>query len=762
MKTRLLLLALLLAGLPAAHAQMGGFGDIPIEITAEGETRFLEGVAVAENNVAIHYGPTSIYADYAQYNPETRDILLVGNVRLYREGYVFTGERALYNFESKLLRTTFLRGSSFPFFFKGDSVNSMQGNAVEAQGASVSTSDSSKPDYRFKARTVRIYPGSHVVLSNMQLVIGNTPVFWFPYFYQSLQTNEGFSFVPGYDGNWGAFLLTQYGFPLTEKLHGMLHLDLRSKRGLGIGLDVKGNYGLDNRSWVRLEGYYAHDSGADINRTAQKQGDISADRYRLTFQTKTFFTEEIYGIANINKLSDRRFLRDFYPREYRLDPQPDNVVALTKVSENWALTGIVRMHVNQFFDATERLPEVALDVKRQPLFGSGLFYESETSVARLRRSFGTVDDDPTTPFSDYQATRLDTFHQFIFPQTLGGWLSLVPRIGVRATYSSHGARSVLDDFLATQNAVDYDLNQNAKSLYQEATGGSVFRPVFNVGFESSFKFSKAWEEVQSRRWGLDGLRHIVQPYTNFSYVYSGKSPEQILQFDRRTPSTQLPSIDFPQYTTIDTIPDWAVWRFGVRNRLQTRRDDRTFNWFEWDTFLDINLDRPDFPGTNADPGTFSNIYNRISWTPLPWLNLGVDSQLPLLDSGFTQVNTSLRFMPARDFQFTVSHRYLDHNPYFANSSNIRLGAYYRINDNWGVSVREQFEFQNSTLEIQEYALHRDLSSWVASLGLQVRDSYNSRTGDNVKDVSVLLTFTLKDLPSISLPLSFDPSGGAGD
>src|SRR5690606_36609792 len=105
-----------------------------------------------------------------------------------------------------------------------------------------------------------------------------------------------------------------------------------------------------------LEGYYAHDSGSDINRTAQKQSEISSDRYRLTFQSKTFFTEEIYGIANINKLSDRRFLRDFYPGEYKLDPQPDNVVALTKVSENYALTGIVRMQVNDFFDATERLP----------------------------------------------------------------------------------------------------------------------------------------------------------------------------------------------------------------------------------------------------------------------------------------------------------------------------------------------------------------------------------------------------------------------
>ena len=45
----------LLAVLPCARAQFGSFGDIPVEITADGNTRFEEGVAIAEDNVQIHY-----------------------------------------------------------------------------------------------------------------------------------------------------------------------------------------------------------------------------------------------------------------------------------------------------------------------------------------------------------------------------------------------------------------------------------------------------------------------------------------------------------------------------------------------------------------------------------------------------------------------------------------------------------------------------------------------------------------------------------
>jgi hypothetical protein len=46
------------------------------------------------------------------------------------------------------------------------------------------------------------------------------------------------------------------------------------------------------------------------------------------------------------------------------------------------------------------------------------------------------------------------------------------------------------------------------------------------------------------------------------------------------------------------------------------------------------------------------------------------------------------------------------------------------------------------LESQRYELHRDLSSWVASL------ASSSATTAGVNDYGVLLTFTLKDLPNV--------------
>ena len=87
-----------------------------------------------------------------------------------------------------------------------------------------------------------------------------------------------------------------------------------------------------------------------------------------------------------------------------------------------------------------------------------------------------------------------------------------------------------------------------------------------------------------------------------------------------------------------------------------------------------------------------------------------------------------------------------------DSSLYTVSGYYRIDDNWGVSITEQYEAETKLLEYQRYAVYRDLTSWVASLGAIVRDN------NGVKEYGVLLSFTLKAFPSFGLNANFDPAG----
>lgn len=781
MKRLLFALALFLMGVSGARAQFGSFADVPIEITSE-STRMEGGLAIAEQNVIIRYAETSIYCDYAQYNPDTRDVLLTGNVRIYRDGRLFTAERALYNLETKVLNTADFRGETLPFRFAGDSFSTLGSNAYLVRDGIFTTSDSSKPDYYLRARTVRIYPRDRVVFSNVKLYVGRTPVFWYPYLYQSLTADSGFMYTPGYASVWGAYLLTQTTFPLTENISGRIRLDLYEDRGLGAGFEARWGASMrtgsrftratDTKSqskereikhgenWGRFISYIIEDSNPGTNETSLQREPIDATRYRVSLNDRTYVTEDIYTTVNINKLSDKRFLQDFEQGVFRENPNPDNLLAITKWDEDYSAILMMRKQINEDFDGTDKIPEFALDIKRQPLFGWAVFYDSDTTVGDYNRVF-----EENSLFPEYRSFRADTFHQLSRPGTYFGWLSINPRVGVRGTYYSRTGfiEETLDPITRTVTGIGADglpVTSTVTSLETRQhlrKGGDLFRAAVTAGMEMSFKFSRAFESVQSRALGLDGLRHVVQPYSNLSFVRTNQEPDEILQFDRLNRSTQLPPIDFPQFNTIDSLDNWSILRLGVRNRLQTRRDNETLNWLELDTFFDVNFDRPDFGNLSvlSDDGTFSNVYNRLRFNPLPWVTFQLQSQLPLLDEGFSEVNSTLYFLLNRHVSLNVGQRYLHGNEQFLDSNLGVLGGYLRLSDNWGFSFSEQYEFTDSTLEAQTYQIHRDLSSWVASLGVNIRDNAGK------EEFGVLLTFTLKDLPSVRIPVALDPNSLTG-
>ena len=742
MRMLVLLLAALIVSAGLTRGEIKTPENAPIEITSTGETTYENSLATARDNVAIHIGNTDIYADYAQYNSTTHDVELRGHVRIYRDLSLYVADSGVYNTETKKIRAISGHTESEPYFLGGENVNSISENAYSIRDGTFTTHDSSKPDFHLHARKIRIYEKDRVIMQYVTAYIGNVPVFWWPYLYQSLDNAFSFTITPAYYSTWGPSLLTQVTFPITDNIHSRLRLDYFGRRGLAIGFDPTIKYGKDESSSAKLKTFYIQDQNPNLNQTAVRRTGVPTGRYLVSLEDRTNFTDDIYGIANTTKMSDQYVMQDFFQGEFRIDPVPDNVIALTKTDPFFTLTGIARFQANDFFTTTERLPEVVLDIKRHALFGGPIFYEGESGFADLRLQF-----PEGSGLKNYGTDRFDTFHQLTFPNTYFGWLSIMPRVGYRGTYYGKTwdlgstvfvppSNPLVPDFIlpppTTVNPIKFD--------------GDTFRSVFDTGAEASFKISRKWEDVQSRGFGLDGLMHVIQPFTDFSYVKEdGPDPLSILQFDRFEPSTQLRAIDFPQFTPTDSIASWTVWRVGVRNRLETRRDDTTMTWFELDTFFDVNFENP------YDRTNYSNFFNNIRFTPLPWVSLSINSQVPAFSKGFTEVNTIASVQPLANLQLSVGHRYLNDNPFFVNSSLFVVGGYYRINDNWGVGAQEQYEATTSTLEEQRYSIYRDLSSWVASLGGVIRDN------NGVKQYGLLFTVTLKAFPKFGFDLNFDPT-----
>ena len=781
---RFLIPALLFCLSVSLRAQFGSFGDKPVEITADGDTRFENGVAVADNNVQIHYNGTSIYSDHAEYNPDTRDVLLLGNVRIYSGESLFNGQRAFYNLETKQMRALEFDGSHGPMKFSSLSARGFGIKEFRLRDSDLTTSDSSMPDWHVHAHTIRLYPNDRVVLLNSTLYVGKIPIFWLPYAYSSL-TRNGFQISPGYDSNWGGYLLTSYTFPLGtgDSFLATIRQDLRSLRGYAAGFDASMKFGRNDRNVGKFVSYVAFDqkSSQKVGGPGELPETGKYTRYRVGYQQKLYLTDDIYATFDMTKLSDRDFMQDFYPTENQTNPQPDNNITVTKLDDVYSLALVTRWQMNNFQETTERKPELSLDFKQEPLFGLPVYYDGTTSLGQLNRNFAN-----DSYGQDYGATRFDSFGQVSAPQTFWGWLSAVPKVGMRGTFYSQGgyfqgANGQIDPFPYASTSPNGLYTNPATGLPAGNTfykTGVTSRAIFNASLENSFKLSRSFESIQSRLLGLDGLRHIFQPYSILSGVYAGgPNVNRVLQFDRLLPnnplaptksgfqpsSTQLEPLDLSQFAAVDAIDSWAIWRLGFRNRLQTRRDGDTYDWFYLDTFADVNGVNPYINGP------VSNLNNRLTFNPVSWFNFQMGAQTPLVSQGFTEFNTDFTVMPIRSFSMSFGTRYINNYNGTANNNQYPISFYWRANDHWSFSASEIYntqpaqgsQNQNNSLIYQRYLIHRDLSSWIVSFGAEVRSNQASGTQSAQNQYGALLSFTLKDLPQVAIPLAFSGASQAG-
>jgi len=685
------------------------------------------GIARASGDVVVVYGDVIIEADQIEYHQSSGKIFARDNVRIFKDGSVVEAEEIIYDVRSGELTTSQFKSALEPVFYTSDRIDRPEEGTdgpIILHDATFTTHDSATPNYRFRVRKLEVYPDDRVVMYGAKLYAGETPVFWFPFYVQPLDEELGYYFTPGWNSAWGGFLLNQYGFMIGDDLIAKTALDLRSERGLAGGVEFKSRKLKENPNYGRLNLYYADDNDPSKSFNGRnRRNPPDSSRYRMNLQHRVYFPgsedETLYLDLDLNRLSDEYFYQDFFPSEFRIDPKPDNIINLGKrfAQAEISLTG--RFQVNDFFQTDTRTPELAVDVIRTPIADSGFFYEGLTTYGILDEKYPK--ELVASGFLEPGGyNRFQTYHQFLYPTKFGDVLNVVPRAG--AGYANYS---------------NFDLPGLA----------SFDSTTTHAGVDLSFKLSKASPHIVNRALGINGLLHVVRPYVNYSYVSTNEINGRFNPIDRLTPSTRLRPIDMPLFTAMDDIRNWQIARTGVSQRWHTKRNGVSYEWLSLNNYVDLFLDDPEF---NRD---VSNFFTEVQWRPLPWLAASTTAQVPLFNDkmDFTELATSLGFMPTDWFRFEVGHYHLDSHPFFQDSNLYSLSTYTRLSDNWGVSTNHRFEADDQTLEYQQYTIHRDLASWTASLGAIVRDN---RRGDD--EYGVVLSLTLKAFPKVRLPVDFQP------
>ncbi len=725
-----------------------------------------------------------VFANRARLDTNAKTITLEEEVSIYQNNTLQRGALAVYHYERKFLDTSGMRVSIDPILLESGKFTAEEINGrmvFTGNDAGITTHDDENPNFWIRASQIQVYPEEKIVFRNLRLEAGGVPVFWLPYFSQPLESDLGYHFVPGSRTNWGPYLLNTYGImlggerdPVTGENHdawllSRWKLDLRARRGLGFGVDFVDTRAFsENPNLTGLGLYYLNDIAPDIIRSGRPaQGNVDHNRYRVELKHRHGFDitgdAAWWADANFTLLSDDRFLDDFEPERFRNDPAPDNTLGIFRRDDHSLLSLFTRLRINDFYRADSRMPEIAFDQSRRPIFGLPLQHEGTTSWAYLEEKAGDptrraildpllamAPGDPGAPallrqlggyervvaerisalplgdprrnalsaqLLDFGFARFHTYQEFSLPFKIANVVNLNPQVGLGYT---------------RYDAVDAPI-ANFDRLHLHAST------------EASLKFTRRFDHVVDPTWGLNGINHVFQPYVHWSYLSTDSTEALFLGIDRLTPTTRPLPLDPLRFAAIDNMIDWHTFRLGGRNRLLTRRDGQSHEWLYLDSFIDVFLEDPE---SNRD---VSNLINSLRWNPVPWLGVDATAQFPLISggSGFNEYYTRVRLMPRPDWEIGLGYRYLDGHPILTNSNRIDLSLYKRINEDWGVGSRHVLETADGTLEVQQYTVHRNLGNWLVGAGFTHRDN-------RVKsEYGVVFSITLKDFPSISLPFRID-------
>lgn len=668
------------------------------------------GVISDPAGVRVTYGDASLIAQKITLDRRTTEVQAEGHVRLQRGSEVWSGERLRYNFLTRQMQADFFRTGQAPFFAGGQGLHSNFTNQIHsATNAFVTTDDLADPGYRVRAKQLTFVPGQYLEARHATLYLGKVPVFYLPKYRRHFNRHpNNFVFVPGYRSLFGAYLLGTYNWTtIATNVSAAIHFDYRVKRGFGGGPDLTYDLGSYGKGGVRT--YFTHDEDPGVGANNQP---IPDDRQRVAFAHSATIRTNLSIKGVVNWQSDAYVLHDFFETEYRKDTMPKTFLEVDQQWPNFSLDLLAMPQVNDFFQTVERLPDLKLTALRQQLGISPFYYESENSIGYLRNRAGDF-----APCTNYAALRADTFHQILLPQNFFGWLNVTPRVGGRYTYYGEETGTTFDQ-------------------------DSQERWVFNTGAEVSTKFSRLWRGTRNRTLDVTDLRHIVEPSVNYVYVPSPTTaPPQLPQLDYESYTFMLMPVDFPDYNSIDSIDSQNVLRFGLRNKLQTKRSAQVDNLLNWALWLDWRL-RP-----RPDQRTYGDLYSDLDFKPRSWLTFNSQVRYDINTTTWRMANHSATIQPNDIWNWRIAHRYLLNVPGQGPESGNNLiinSLYLRLNENWGLRTAQFFEARDGTMQEQYYSVYRDFRSWTGALTLRLREKQSTLRHE--PDWTIAFVLSLKAFP----------------
>ena len=703
-----------------------------------------------------------IFAKSISADLEKKEAYLQGPLVIYQGESLAHAASGTYNWETGRAEVTDIRAKAKGMLVRGTKAeykkDDKERSFVTVYDAYVSTEDVERPGMWVGTGKMVVYPGDYGEISRLSIAgeENDMPVpilGWVPISH-SLNPREGYMPGPGAKSIWGAYLLNRYGFLLGNRRveHGIpvadyvatALLDYRSRRGLAGGMeltDEKMRHAYSDMHGLAL--YYAADNDPSINPTKAKRTNVNHNRYRFALQAlwklpspERASTKASWStVANLNILSDKYMLRDYFEDICKVDDKPDNTVRLERRTPRSQTMLFTRFAPNDFYSTDER-SEISYYRVRSTLGDTRIAYETRNSAGIMRQN---LPSDQRSLYQ-YQISKLKD------PDLQAYYLRLLNTSEFARVNSTH------------EISTNFHLFQFLNVTPKAGAGFTGYYGVDNVeadnrllGYVScdfDIKFSRHFESVHIPSMGIYGLYHVIHPYATISHGTISSSNKLVPQVD--TWSSTLGSstvnpmpLDLMGFTGIDGWGPWTVWRIGARNTFSTIYDDESRTLLDWNVFIDYNVDNP-----NTE-SRFSNLYSLVRFAPCRRISLNLETQTPTIKGGdgFNQYNTSITTMITPWLETRIGHRYINSHPVQGDASQLRADVHMRLNEKYTFASRMYWDVEEKRIPIQQYSLFRKFGPWYVGSTLFLRDNGGK------KETGFGISFTLGETGT-SLPIDF--------
>ncbi len=682
----LLLLALLAVSAHASQPELSA--DEPIAFDAREQT------LTARGNARLVDRDTVFEADEIIFHRRDDRVVATGNVRVSQPGFRLITNRLVYDTATRRFEVERFRAGYPPLFVEGDAFEGTR-EEIDFSRGTLYLNEPEPQSLRVAAESGRIEPGDRFRVSGPSLRVGRVPAIPLPSFQRSVEGAAPLDFRGeiGYRQNLGAFGRSAIVAPVGEKWGAGANFDLYSNRGVLFGpilrYQTEGEGG--DSLFAELSTGFIRDESAAKRGTDFLGAPVPRDRAFADAAVRQR-SGPWRTTARATAMRDSETHRDFRPDRYDEAQQPDSFLETLYLADNWVASLFARANFNRYHPMVERLPELRFDYLPTPVGETGFLQTAELHFLNYRRQsleaafappvfapfldFGIPPEGGIGIVSDSAVTRLGGAWRIEHPLALARWLHLRPLAGARFTF--------------------FDAGRGPR----EGRGAHYWRG--ELGFDLTAQAHAEWD-VQSRTWGIEGIRHIVRPVLRYRWQPVDGDPTTALPgYDAAPFLPTLPTIDLMDDRALDSAEERHVLRFGLENLLQTRGEaGAARSLARLNLYQDLVLSNP------AGTPDWEATYLQFETTPARWLHLEVAQRFRTESPRLDETRFLAHLRSAERWRLTLSADYLN-----GFISQYAVDGYYQLNPRFGLLAGARYDERLDRMTRHYYGIRQRLGrSW---------------------------------------------------